>query len=75
MPLEAALKLLLRALKGDARLAGNHRLTAVRAHVLELAGNAAQACSEYRTAAAVTASLAERHYLPSQAAFITSGTL
>ena len=51
------------ALAGDPRLAGNHRVAAVRAHLLERAGDKAGAVAEYRRAAAQTASVAERNYL------------
>ena len=50
------------------RLPGHHRLHAVRAHLLELAGDVDAAIAEYRTAAARTSSLPEQHYLTRQAA-------
>ena len=59
---------LLRALDGDPRLKGNHRLDAVRAHLLELAGDRNGAIEHYRAAAHLTASLPERNYLLTQAA-------
>jgi RNA polymerase sigma factor (sigma-70 family) len=59
---------LLRALDADRRLAGNHRLDAVRAHLLELAGDRKGAREHYRAAANLTASLPERNYLLTQAA-------
>src|SRR5256886_6619919 len=46
---------LLDALKTDARLADHHRLDAVRAHLLELAGDLEAAVRHYRAAAAKTA--------------------
>jgi len=55
-------------LDGDARLAGNHRLDAVRAHLLELSGNYRGAIEHYRSAASRTASIPERNYLMTQAA-------
>jgi RNA polymerase sigma factor (sigma-70 family) len=58
---------LLAALDGDARMAGHHRLLAVRAHLLEKAGDAAGAREHYRRAAKATASLAEQRYLESRA--------
>jgi RNA polymerase sigma factor (sigma-70 family) len=58
---------LLAALDGDARMAGHHRLLAVRAHLLEKAGDAAGAHEHYRRAAKATASLAEQRYLESRA--------
>ena len=59
---------LLDALKADPRLANHHRLDAVRAHLLELAGDRKSAVSHYRAAAGKTASLPERNYLLTQAA-------
>ncbi len=59
---------LLDALAADGRLADNHRLDAVRAHLLELAGNHPAAISHYQCAARRTASLPERNYLMTQAA-------
>ena len=59
---------LLGPLDGDRRLAGNHRLNAVRAHLLELAGDRKGAREHYRAAANLTASLPERNYLLTQAA-------
>jgi RNA polymerase sigma factor (sigma-70 family) len=59
---------LLDALESDSRVANHHRLHAVRAHLLELAGDREQAISHYRTAAARTGSLPERNYLLTQAA-------
>jgi RNA polymerase sigma factor (sigma-70 family) len=58
---------LLATLDGDARLAGHHRLHAVRAHLLEMAGDGAAALAEYREAAALTTSLPERRYLLARA--------
>jgi RNA polymerase sigma factor (sigma-70 family) len=58
----------LAALDGDGRLKGNHRVDAVRAHFLELAGDHAQAVEFYRAAASQTRSLPERNYLLTQAA-------
>ena len=59
---------LLNALDGDPRLADHHRLDAVRAHLLELAGDKQDAIRHYRAAAAKTNNLAERDYLAIQAA-------
>jgi predicted RNA polymerase sigma factor len=59
---------LLDALKADPRLADHHRLDAVRAHLLELAGDHKGAVSHYRAAAGKTGSLPERNYLLAQAA-------
>jgi RNA polymerase sigma factor (sigma-70 family) len=52
----------------DARLPGHHRLDAVRAHLLEMAGDVEGAIAHYRTAASRTTSLAESRYLTTQAA-------
>jgi predicted RNA polymerase sigma factor len=54
---------LLDALKADPRLAEHYRMDAVRAHLLELAGDLPGAVRHYRAAAAKTASLPERNYL------------
>jgi predicted RNA polymerase sigma factor len=59
---------LLATLDGEGRLAGYHRLHAVRAHLLEMAGDAEAALAEYREAAALTTSLPERRYLLARAA-------
>jgi RNA polymerase sigma factor (sigma-70 family) len=59
---------LLNALNDDARLATHHRLDAVRAHLLEMAGDRAGARDHYRAAASKTGSLPERNYLLTQAA-------
>jgi RNA polymerase sigma factor (sigma-70 family) len=59
---------LLATLDGDERMAGNHRLAAVRAHLQELAGDRVGAAGGYRWAARRTASLPERRYLEAQAA-------
>lgn len=58
---------LLESLDSDARLAGSHRLDAVRAHLLEMAGDAEGAVVHYRAAAERTTSLPERRYLLTQA--------
>jgi RNA polymerase sigma factor (sigma-70 family) len=52
---------------GDPVLAGHHRLHAVRAHLLDLTGDAAGARLEYELAARRTLSIPERAYLESQA--------
>ncbi|MFI6513756.1 RNA polymerase sigma factor [Streptosporangium sp. NPDC050855] len=58
---------LLATLDGDDRMAGHHRLHAVRAHLLEKTGDLASAREHYGRAARGTASLAERRYLESRA--------
>lgn len=55
-------------LETDKRLAGHHRLAAVRAHLLEMAGDRDEAVAAYRTAAALTASEPEQRYLSGRAA-------
>ncbi len=59
---------LLNSLDADGRLAGHHRLEAVRGHLLEMAGDHNAAVAHYLTAASRTASLPERNYLMTQAA-------
>jgi RNA polymerase sigma factor (sigma-70 family) len=54
----------------DPALAGHHRVAAVRAHLLELAGDAAAARAAYLEAARSTLSAPERRYLESRAAAI-----
>jgi RNA polymerase sigma factor (sigma-70 family) len=49
-------------------LAGHHRLHAVRAHLLEMAGEVDAAIGEYETAASRTTSIPERNYLTVRAA-------
>jgi RNA polymerase sigma factor (sigma-70 family) len=59
----------LAALAGlDTRLPGHHRLDAVRAHLLDLAGDSDAAITNYLRAAGRTTSLAERDYLTGKAA-------
>ncbi|MBU2670118.1 sigma-70 family RNA polymerase sigma factor [Actinoplanes bogorensis] len=53
---------------GDPALAGHHRVAAVRAHLLERAGDLDAAREEYLRAARLTLSLPERRYLESRAA-------
>jgi RNA polymerase sigma factor (sigma-70 family) len=59
---------LLETLAADDRLAGHHRLDAVRAHLLEMAGDHAAACASYQLAARRTTSLPEQRYLEARAA-------
>jgi RNA polymerase sigma factor (sigma-70 family) len=56
----------------DKRLAGHHRLDAVRAHLLEIDGDREAAIAHYRTAAGRTSSMAERDYLLTRAARLTA---
>ena len=62
----AGLKLL-EALDADERMAGHYRLDAVRAHLLEKAGDRQAAIAHYRAAAGRTTSIPERNYLNTQA--------
>jgi RNA polymerase sigma factor (sigma-70 family) len=59
---------LLEPLGTDARIAGHHRLAAVRAHLYEKAGDPAKAVEQYQAAAAGTSSTPERNYLLLKAA-------
>jgi RNA polymerase sigma factor (sigma-70 family) len=64
----------LAALDGlEARLGDHHRLRAVRAHLLELAGDAGAAAAEFRAAAARATNLREQQYLTTKAARLTTG--
>jgi predicted RNA polymerase sigma factor len=65
---------LLDALDADGRLRGHHRLDAVRAHLLELAGDHSRAIAHYQTAATRATSLPERNYLITQAARLREST-
>ena len=59
---------LLGALDTDIRLAERHRLEAVRAHLLEMAGDYEAAITHYQIAASRATSMPERNYLMMQAA-------
>jgi RNA polymerase sigma factor (sigma-70 family) len=59
---------LLGPLDSDTRLTERHRLEAVRAHLLEMAGDHEAAIAHYRIAASRATSLPERDYLMMQAA-------
>jgi RNA polymerase sigma factor (sigma-70 family) len=63
---------LLDALNSYGYFAEHHRLDAVRAHLLELAGDHTSAVRHYHAAAAKTGSLPERNYLLTQAARLSS---
>jgi predicted RNA polymerase sigma factor len=54
---------LLTTLAADKRIANHHRLHAVRAHLLEMAGERAAAAESYRLAASRTSSAPEERYL------------
>jgi RNA polymerase sigma factor (sigma-70 family) len=64
----------LAAAQANPGLAGHHRLDAVRAHLLELAGDQQAARAGYRLAARRTLSLAEQRYLESRAAHLSPAT-
>jgi predicted RNA polymerase sigma factor len=64
---------LLEKLAPDDRLVADHRVDAVRAHLLEMVGDLAAAAAAFRTAAARTASLPRRRYLYARAARLTVG--
>jgi RNA polymerase sigma factor (sigma-70 family) len=62
---------LLEPLTGDERVAEDHRLHAVRAHLLEMTGDAAAAHQSYVAAAERTTSLPQQRYLHARAARLT----
>jgi RNA polymerase sigma factor (sigma-70 family) len=64
---------LLDELESDERLAETHRLDAVRAHLLEFAGDHASAIARYRAAADRTTSVPERTYLLLRAGRLANG--
>lgn len=64
---------LLAPLEKDERLRGNHRLDAVRAHLLERAGERDRAVKLYQSAAAKTNSIPEKNYLMLKAARLRDG--
>ena len=57
----------------DEALAGHYRLDAVRAHLLEMAGDAPGAAEHYRAAARRTTSIPEQNYLTIKAARLRTG--
>jgi RNA polymerase sigma factor (sigma-70 family) len=65
---------MLEPLDDDPRIADHHRLTAVRAHLRELAGDRARAVEQYRLAAQRTTSAPERRYLLRRAADLDTGS-
>jgi RNA polymerase sigma factor (sigma-70 family) len=64
---------LLGRLEADERIAGDHRLHAVRAHLLELVGDRIAARESYQAAARRTTSLPQQRYLHAKAARLTDG--
>ena len=63
---------LLEALDADGGLAGHYRLDAVRAHLLEMAGDHDAAIAHYQAAAARTTNIPERNYLTTKASQLRS---
>ena len=59
-------------LQGDARIAEDHRLHSVRAHLLEMAGNHLAARDAYEAAARRATNLPLQRYLRSRAARLSS---
>jgi RNA polymerase sigma factor (sigma-70 family) len=57
----------LEVLATDKRLAEDHRLYAVRAHLLEMSGETAAACEAYRAAARRASNLPQQRYLNARA--------
>ncbi|MDF5758036.1 hypothetical protein [Spongiactinospora sp. TRM90649] len=55
----------------DERIAGDHRLPAVRAHLLEMAGRLDEARETYRAAARRATALPRQRYLHARAARLT----
>ena len=64
---------LLGALGGDGRMTEDHRLHAVRAHLLERAGDGEAARDAYLAAAARTGNLPQQRYLHARAARLSGG--
>jgi RNA polymerase sigma factor (sigma-70 family) len=62
---------LLGKLEADERIAGDHRLHAVRAHLLEMAGDRVAARDSYQAAARRTTSFPQQRYLHARAARLT----
>jgi RNA polymerase sigma factor (sigma-70 family) len=64
---------LLEQLEADERIAGDHRLHAVRAHLLEMSGDPVAARDCYLVAARRTTSFPQQRYLHARAARLTDG--
>ncbi len=64
----------LSAVQADERMAADHRVPAVRAHLQELAGDLRAARESYRAAAARTASLPQQRYLHGRADRLGDGS-
>jgi RNA polymerase sigma factor (sigma-70 family) len=65
---------LLDTLQQDKRMAKHHRLHAARAHLLELAGEPAEAATAYAQAARLSINAPEHRYLDTQAKRLSPGT-
>ncbi len=65
---------LLGTLDDDDRMTQNHRLDAVRGHLLELAGDTCAARASYQRAARMTASIPEQRFLALRAAALSQCT-
>jgi RNA polymerase sigma factor (sigma-70 family) len=63
---------LLGKLEADARITGDHRLHAARAHLLEMTGDRDAARQAYEAAALLTTSLPQQRYLHARAARLTA---
>jgi RNA polymerase sigma factor (sigma-70 family) len=63
---------MLDSLQGEPRIAEHHRLDAVRAHLLEMAGDSQAASKYYLSGAGKTVNLPERNYLLMQAARLSA---
>ena len=61
------------AIEADGRLEGHHRLDAVYAHVLEMAGEEQAAIERYRRAARLTENVPEQRYLAMRAERLATG--
>ena len=66
---------LLGELQADERIAGDHRLHAVRGHLLEMTGDREAARDCYQTAARRTTNVPQQRYLYARAARLTDGTM
>jgi predicted RNA polymerase sigma factor len=62
---------LLDKIASDQRIAGDHRLPAVRGHLLEMAGDRVAARDSYQAAARLTTNLPQQRYLHARAARLT----
>ncbi len=58
----------------ETRLPEHHRVSAVRAHLLDMAGDLESAQAQYREAADRATNLAERHYLTARAAALAGAS-